>query len=73
MKIRCVKVDHSSIQRWVFKYAPVIKAPMHKRKNRVGTSWRTDESYNKVAKDKYLERAVDKFGDIFDSLLTKEE
>ena len=54
MNIRGVKVDHSSIQRWVFKYAPVIEAPIHKRKNRVGKSWRTDESYNKGAKDRYI-------------------
>jgi len=33
MKIRGVKVDHSTIQRWVFKYAPVIEASMHKKKN----------------------------------------
>ena len=26
MKIRGVKVDHSTIQRWVFKYAPMIEA-----------------------------------------------
>ena len=72
MKIRGVKVDHSTIQRWVFKYAPMIEASMHKRKNRVCTSWRMDETYIKVAgKDRYLYRAVDKFGDTVDFLLTK--
>jgi len=25
MKIRGVKVDHSTIQRWVFKYAPMMR------------------------------------------------
>ena len=74
MKNRSVKVGHYSIQRWVFKYVPVIEASIHKRKNRVSTSWRIDETYNKGAgKDRYLYRAVDKFGDIFDFLLTKEE
>ena len=38
MKIRGVMVDHSTIQRWVFKYAPMIEASIHKRKNRVCTS-----------------------------------
>ena len=72
MKIRGVKVDHSTIQRWVFKYAPMIEAFIHKRKNRVCTSWRMDETYIKVAgKDRYLYRAVDKFGDTVDFLLTK--
>jgi putative transposase len=61
MKIRGVKVDHSTIQRWMFKYAPMIEASMHKRKNRVCTSWRMDETYNKVAgKDRYLYRAVNR-------------
>ena len=32
MKIRGVKVDHSTIQRWVFKYSPMIEASMHKEK-----------------------------------------
>ena len=32
MKIRGVKVDHSTIERWVFKYAPMIEASMHKKK-----------------------------------------
>ena len=32
MKIRGVKVDHSTIQRWVYKYALLIEASMHKRK-----------------------------------------
>jgi putative transposase len=63
MKIRGVKVDHFTIQRWVFKYAPLIEASMHKRKNRVCVSWRIDETYIKVAgKDRYLYRAVDKYG-----------
>ena len=61
MKIRGVKVDHSTIQRWVFKYAPMIEASMHKRKNRVCTSWRMDETYIKVAgKDRYLYRVVNR-------------
>ena len=32
MKIRGVKVDHSTIQGWVYKYALLIEASMHKRK-----------------------------------------
>ena len=37
MKIRGVKVDHSTIQRWLFKYSPMMEVFMHKRKNRVCT------------------------------------
>jgi len=32
MKIRGVKVNHPTIQRWMIKYPPMIKASMHKRK-----------------------------------------
>ena len=35
MKIRGIKVDYSTIQRWVFKYSPMIEISMHKIKIRV--------------------------------------
>ncbi len=74
MQIRGVKVDHSTIQRWVFKFTPTIEANMHKRKHQVSTSWRMDETYIKVGgKDRYLYRAVDKYGNTVDFLLTKKE
>jgi putative transposase len=45
---------------------------MNKRKRQVGSSWRMDETYMKVGgKDRYLYRAVDKFGNTVDFLLTK--
>ena len=72
MKIRGVKVDHSTIQRWVFKFTPEVERNMHKRKRQVSSSWRLDETYIKVGvKDRYLYRAVDKFGNTVDFLLTK--
>jgi putative transposase len=72
MKIRGVEVDHATIQRWVFKFTPEIEKNMHKRKYRVGDSWRMDETYIKVGgKDRYLYRAVDKEGNTVDFLLTK--
>lgn len=33
--IRGVKVDHSTIQRWVYKFTPLIEANMHRRKRQV--------------------------------------
>ena len=45
---------------------------MHRRKRKVNNSWRMDETYIKVeGKDRYLYRAVDKYGDTIDFLLTK--
>ena len=50
----------------------MIEANMHRRKRQVCTSWRMDETYIKVGgKDRYLYRAVDKYGDTIDFLLTK--
>ena len=72
LQIRDVEVDHSTIQRWVFKFSPEVEKNMNKRKRQVGSSWRMDETYIKVGgKDRYLYRAVDKFGNTVDFLLTK--
>ena len=72
MEIRGVEVDHSTIQRWVFKFSPEIEGNMHRRKQQVCDSWRMDETYIKVGgQDRYLYRAVDKFGNTVDFLLTK--
>jgi putative transposase len=72
LSIRGVKVDHSTIQRWVYKFTPMIEANMHRRKRQVCNSWRMDETYIKVGgKDRYLYRAMDKYGDTIDFLLTK--
>jgi len=72
MQIRGVDVDHSTIQRWVFKFSPEIEANMHKRKHQVSSSWRMDETYIKVGgKDRYLYRAVDKEGNTVDFFVIK--
>ena len=50
----------------------MVEANMHKQKNQVSKSWRIDETYIKVGgKDRYLYRAVDKFGNTLDFLLNK--
>jgi len=72
LSIRGIQVDHSTIQRWVYKFTPMIEARMQRRKRQVSNSWRMDETYIKVGgKDRYLYRAVDKYGDTIDFLLTK--
>lgn len=72
MKIRGVKVDHATIQRWVYKFMPEIEIQMRKRKKVVGKRWRMDETYIKVKGVwRYLYRAVDKNGNTIDFLLTK--
>ena len=66
-------VDHSTINRWVVKYAPQLEEAFRKsHKRSVGGSWRMDESYIKIkGLWFYLYRAVDKQGDIIDLMLSK--
>jgi len=68
---RGVFVDHSTVHRWAIKMLPVLAAVFRKRKCPVGSSWRMDETYIKVAGHwKYLYRAVGRAGDTVDFLLT---
>ena len=83
MQERGVEVDHSSLNRWVLKFTPLLEQAFWKRKLAVGTSWRMalalghpvgqplDETYISVKGQwKYLYRAVDKTGRTVDFLLT---
>jgi putative transposase len=71
MQERGVFVDHSTVHRWAMKMLPVLAAIFRRRKRPVGSSWRMDETYIKVAGQwKYLYRAVDKSGDTVGFLLT---
>src|SRR6266568_2886406 len=68
---RGVKVDHSTINRWVIKYSPQLEEAFHRRKRPVWVSWRMDETYIKIKGQwYYLYRAVDKHGQTIDFLLT---
>ena len=71
MDERGVEVDHSTLNRWVLKYVPLLETQFCARKCSVGSSWRLDETYVKVKGVwKYLYRAVDKAGATVDFLLT---
>ncbi|MGI2262401.1 IS6 family transposase, partial [Candidatus Cardinium hertigii] len=67
MRMRGAKIDHSTLQRWVIKFIPLIDQEVRRRKRPVGSSWRMDETYVKL-NDKwiYLYRAVDRYGDTVD-------
>ena len=72
MEERGVEVDHSPINRWVIKYSPQLEEAFHRRKRPVCTSWRMDETYIKVKGEwRYRYRAVDKYGETIDFLLTE--
>jgi len=72
LSIRGIHVDHATIQRWVYKFTPLIEKTFRKRRKPMGKSWRMDETYIKVKGEwMYFYRAVDKEGDTVDFLLTK--
>ena len=63
MRERGLEVDHSTVFRWVQRYAPEINKRVRQHLKMSGTSYRVDETYIKVGKScKYLYRAVDKEG-----------
>jgi putative transposase len=68
---RGVTVAHSTLNRWVIKYAPEVEKQFRRRQRSVGRSWRLDETYVKIkGKWDYLYRTVDKAGHTIDFLLT---
>jgi putative transposase len=68
---RGVAVDHSTLNRWVIKYAPEVEKQFRRRQRPVGKSWRLDETYVRIkGKWAYLYRAVDTEGQTIDFLLT---
>jgi transposase-like protein len=48
MEERGVGVDHSTLNRWVLKYVPLLDQAFRVRKRRVGGNWRMDETYVRI-------------------------
>jgi len=69
---RGIDVDHTTIYRWVQRYAPEMEKRLRWFWRRgFDPSWRLDETYVKVrGKWTYLYRAVDKRGDTIDFFLS---
>jgi transposase, IS6 family len=71
MRERGLDVDHSTVFRWVQRYAPEINKRLRQHLKMSGTSYRVDETYIKVDKTcKYLYRAVDKEGQTIEFMLS---
>jgi transposase-like protein len=71
MAERGLRVDHSTIARWVLRYAPVLNERLRRHVRRPAGSWRVDETYIRVNGHwTYLYRAVDSAGDTIDFLLS---
>lgn len=71
MRERGLDVDHSTVFRWVQRYAPEINKRIRPHLKLAGASYRVDETYIKVGKTcKYLYRAVDKDGQTIEFMLS---
>ncbi len=68
---RGLHVDHTTIYRWVQRYAPELEKRCKPHLNTTNDSWRVDETYVKVKKVwMYLYRAVDSQGNTLEFLLS---
>src|SRR5215216_2457067 len=68
---RGLEVDHSTLNRWVLAYAPLIERRLRTFRKPPCGSVRIDETYIKVRGQwRYLYRALDKHGNPVDFLLT---
>lgn len=71
MQERGVEVDHSTINRWVLKYAPELDKRIRRHLKPTNDSWKVDETYIQIKGEwKYLYRAVDSAGNTLDFMLS---
>jgi len=71
MHDRGVSVDHTTVFRWVQRYAPELEQRCRARLKTTNDSYRVDETYIKVKKQwYYLYRAVDSEGNTIDFMLS---
>jgi transposase, IS6 family len=68
---RGVSIDHTTVFRWVQRYAPELDQRCRPRLKRTNDSYRVDETYIKIKKQwHYLYRAVDSTGATLDFMLS---
>src|SRR4051812_1596527 len=71
MRERGLSVDHTTIFRWVQRYAPEINKRIRPHLKLAGASYRVDGTYIKVGNScKYLYRAVDSTGNTIEFMLS---
>lgn len=71
--VRGFEFTHEAVRDWEQRFAPLITGQLRsRRKGKAGRSWYTDETYVKVSgKWCYLYRAIDRDGNLVDSMLSE--
>jgi len=68
---RGLSVDHTTIYRWVQRYAPILEKKCRAKLKPTNNSWRVDETYIRVKGQwMYLYRAVDSSGNTVEFMLS---
>ena len=70
---RGFEFTHETVREWQARFAPLLADKLRaKRKGQAGRSWHVDETYIKVGGVwKYLYRAIDRDGNLVDSMLSE--
>ncbi len=70
---RGFEFTHEAVREWEARFAALVADKLRaKRKGQAGRSWHTDETYIRVGgKWKYLYRAIDRDGNLVDSMLSE--
>jgi putative transposase len=70
---RGYEVSHETIRVWEFRFAPLVSERLRaRRRGQAGRSWYLDETYVKVSgRWCYLYRAIDRDGNLLDSMLSE--
>ncbi|HSH81635.1 MAG TPA: IS6 family transposase [Herpetosiphonaceae bacterium] len=70
---RGFEFTHEAVREWEARFAPLVADKLRtKRKGQVSRSWHVDETYIRVAGVwKYLYRAIDRDGNLVDSMLSE--
>lgn len=71
--LRGFEFTHETVQDWEARFAPIFAEQLRaKRKGKVGSSWYVDEIYIRIkAKWCYLYQAIDRDGNLVDSMLSE--